>query len=287
LPAAFSPDGTRVALAMPAGKVRLLDIATRRARELDAHAGEVSCLRFSPDGSRLATGGDDRCTCLWDATFPAASGSAIADAPLWRSAPFETTLYPLKSVFDVAVSPDGRFVAAGCQNLRIELYDARDGKLCAEATMATPGRVAFSGDGRILMGTSKYWFWTTLWDVDVTSAGVSLERVKVPNGPGNHHANSMTSVATAARAPRAVTGSLDHTARLWDLEHRECLASYAGHADSVLDVDIAPDGSRIVSASADGTARLWPGDLLGTAERAEPAAFARSFGPLPTPEEQR
>ena len=80
----------------------------------------------------------------------------------------------------------------------------------------------------------------------------------------------------------------DHigSGRAWDLDRRECVASYVGHADRVLDVDISPDAERIVSASGDETARLWPGDLLATARRSEPSAFAASFGPLPTPEKR-
>jgi WD40 repeat protein len=196
-------------------------------------------------------------------------------------------LFQLKSVFDVAFSPDGRWIAAACQNVRIGLYDCRDGRLCSEAVVATPGRVAFSGDGRLLMATSKYLSWTTVWGIEADGNGARLQRVNMPSGPGNHHSNSMTAVSTATRTQRAVTGSLDRTMRLWDLDRHECLASYSGHADSVLDVDISPDGSRIVTASADGTARLWPGDLLETARRNEPSAFARNFGLLPTPKKRK
>jgi WD40 repeat protein len=225
--------------------------------------------------------------CLWDARFaPDAPQESATAEPIWRSRPFESEFYALKSVFDVAFSPDGRWICAACENVRIGLYDARDGRLSSEGSTATPGRLCFSGDGGALLVASKYFHFTTMWQIEESPSGGRLVRRMLPTGPGLHHTNSMTSIAAAARAPRVVTGSLDKSVRLWDLARRECLASYVGHGDRVLDADISADGELIVSASGDGTARLWPGNLLATARRSEPSAFAASFGPLPTPEKR-
>ncbi len=282
--AEFSPDGTRVALSAGGGAVLLVDLDRGRERRLAAHEGGLVCLCFSPDGTRLVTGGADRRVCAWDASFAVqAPAHEERREPLWRSEPFTAELYSLQSVFDVAVSGDGRWAVAACQNLRLLLFDLRDGRLCDQTAVATPGHVAFAGDGRLLMGTSKYLRFTTLWRVADTPDGARFERLALPDLPGHHHTNSMTSVAVARHAPRAVTGSLDRGVRLWDLQNQRCIASYVGHEDVVLDADITADGARIVTASADGTARLWPGDLLATARAAEPAALANSFGPLPTP----
>jgi WD40 repeat protein len=221
--------------------------------------------------------------CLWNARV-ARDGPAETDVdePLWRSRPFESGLYNLNSVFDVAFSPDGRFVGAACQNLRVRLYAARDGRLASEAETATPGRLRWSGDGGLLLVAPKYFYFATMWRVD----GERLSKADVSFVAGFHHTNSITSIAAALRAPRMVTGSLDKSLRVWDLARHECIATYVGHTDRVLDADISPDGERIVSASSDGTARLWPGDLLRVARENEPSAFAASFGPLPTPEKR-
>jgi small GTP-binding protein len=56
---------------------------------------------------------------------------------------------------------------------------------------------------------------------------------------------------------RAVTGSFDRTARVWDLASGRCLATLEGHAGEVLCVAVTPDGSRAVTGSSDRTARVW------------------------------
>lgn len=277
--AQFSPDGTRLALADGPGGVRILDLVSKTERTLRAHDGELTAMRFAPDGQRLATGGTDRRIALWDAL----ANDQATSSPLWRTEPFETNLLALTHVFDLAFSPDGRFIAAPLQSAQIEVFDVEGHFVAKSVTMATPGLVAFVPEFGLLVGTSKYGRTTSMMRFPATATEAALDLVGAYGLPGEHHTNSMTALAKARNAPLAVTASLDRTVHYWDLEKRRCTASFSGHADAVFDADITADGAWILSASGDGTARLWPGDLLATARAARPAGFADVVGPIPRP----
>ena len=57
-----------------------------------------------------------------------------------------------------------------------------------------------------------------------------------------------------------MTGSLDETARLWDITNGEELRVFRGHEGRVEKVLWSPDGRRIVTAATDATVRIWDVD---------------------------
>ena len=71
------------------------------------------------------------------------------------------------------------------------------------------------------------------------------------------HEYSVLSVAFAPDGTRIVSGSLDKTIRLWDLQGNAIGQPFQGHEYSVKSVAFSPDGTRIVSGSDDKTIRLW------------------------------
>ena len=66
---------------------------------------------------------------------------------------------------------------------------------------------------------------------------------------------------------RVVSGSLDKTVKVWNVETGELLHTLEGHSGWVMSV--AMDGSRVVSGSEDKTVKVWnveTGELLHTLE---------------------
>jgi WD40 repeat protein len=82
-----------------------------------------------------------------------------------------------------------------------------------------------------------------------------------PGGPLRQmlvgHRGPLTAVAVLGNGRRALSGSHDHTLRLWDLETGETLRTLKGHTSWITAVAVLGDGRRALSGSRDHTLRLW------------------------------
>jgi WD40 repeat protein len=81
------------------------------------------------------------------------------------------------------------------------------------------------------------------------------------------HTNEVTTAAITPDGRRVITGSGDHTLKMWDLETGAELVAFRGHAHSVRTAAVTADGRRLVSGSDDGTVKVWAlatGDELRT-----------------------
>ena len=71
------------------------------------------------------------------------------------------------------------------------------------------------------------------------------------------HNNWVTAVAFSPDSKRLVSGSLDKTAKVWELETGRELLTLNGHHDEVTGVEFSSDGQRIVTSGRDGEVRVW------------------------------
>jgi eukaryotic-like serine/threonine-protein kinase len=169
---AFSPDGLRLATAirattwrdgqlapLPSTAVHVWDLAGSKPPLVTGirHDGPVTCLSFSPDGTRLASVGVDQTLQVVDSR----SGHAVFPAGTESGDPTSVTF-----------SADGRRLAAAGMDGVVRLWDATSGlALLSLRGFGPPGgghygftaRVTFSPDGTRL--ASNDWDGTvTIWD---------------------------------------------------------------------------------------------------------------------------
>jgi WD40 repeat protein len=120
--AAFPRDNKLVCLANSTGTVRIYKTPRFRDEAKEelgwkGHTSLVRCAVFSPDGDKLATGGDDKMLKVWDVK----SGKELARFP-----------HP-GSVTAVVVTPDSRYAITACADGNIRVWNLMKGTASAKA----------------------------------------------------------------------------------------------------------------------------------------------------------
>jgi WD40 repeat protein/serine/threonine protein kinase len=73
------------------------------------------------------------------------------------------------------------------------------------------------------------------------------------------HDQLVSAIAFSPDGKTVLTGSYDHTARLWDAATGRPFGAPMPHQDSVAAAAFSPDGKTVLTGSHDHTARLWDG----------------------------
>jgi WD40 repeat protein len=138
----FSPDGKTLAVGGTTNDIALWDTTTwKRTRTLKGHTDRVINLAWSPDSRRLYSGSYDKTARVWDAR------------PGKELRRLETPEY----VGDIALSPDGKTLAAGLTDSgNVLAWDTATGKrLWAAGEDDCAMGLSFSPDGKALASLSR------------------------------------------------------------------------------------------------------------------------------------
>jgi WD40 repeat protein len=242
----FGDDGKRIVAAASSG-VKIIDPADGSIVASRAGPQSISAA-LSPDGMRVAAGGNDHRVRIW-----ALKGkSAPVTVPLLRREGDPSAL---------AFSPDGQVLAVALTEDHVLLLNGTTGKRMGELDGPTDSvlGIAFSADGTLLAGASadkRAW----LWNVK------SGEVIRVFVG----HTGPVSSVAISPNGELLATASDDETARVWDLQTGDEVRLLSGDTDQVTWVGFSADSRAVVTTSADTTVRVWDSCLwCGSASQLE------------------
>jgi WD40 repeat protein len=162
-PSRFSPDGRVLAVPGLAQAV-LWDVSGAAPRQTAVISKPMWRVAFSPDGKTLAGlhMTDAMSLCLWDL-----SGSKPRERAAIARVPVEDNL--MVRPWDIAISPDGRTLAACFWGHALRLWDISEGSFKDKATLKGQGRVPlyvqFSPDSKRLATAYQYEAGVRWWNL--------------------------------------------------------------------------------------------------------------------------
>ncbi|MFQ5967094.1 MAG: WD40 repeat domain-containing protein, partial [Acidimicrobiia bacterium] len=241
----FSEDGSQVATASFDGSARIWNVSTGEEQLLiPGFSGSVD---FSPDGTRLATGGETHVR-----IFDANTGQELLAVEAYERQEF----FEGPGLADVEFSPDGKWFATSGFNGWIKLWDAEDGTLVWEREGHTGFnpvslQIDFSSDGSMLASVS--WDGTAqIWDPETGDVIRTL---------GTGAGGELWAVDFSPDGRLLATGGGDGDVTLWDVEEGVKRLTLGSHPITVFGVDFSPDGRRLATGSFDDTLRVYVVDV--------------------------
>ena len=238
--------------------------------ELSSHASRVRSVAFSPDGTFLVSGSDDKTANLWDVQ----TGGVI-----------KTFHGHTEWVYSVSISPDCTMIASGSLDHTIRLWDAQKGECCLviEGHSKCVNSVAFSPTNSQLLISASDDGTVQKWDVEGHQVGSVYKGNHVALSSDGTHLVSWewggkvatvqdfgSGVVVAKLQPpggefhrccfspdgKFVAGGVDETIYIWDITRSDpCLVeTFIGHTDHIISLVFS---SSLISSSWDKSIRFW------------------------------
>jgi WD40 repeat protein len=213
---AFAPDGRLAFLLYQTGIAPLVDLATGKVKDqlqLPKETDVVSAAAFTPDGKAIVTAGYDRTIRVWD---PATGKQQRQFAA------------PLEIVTTLAISPDGRWLAA-----------------VGSSTQILPG----PNGGTVTVSQPEK-------SVHVLDLAAGRESYRLDFGAAGSEG---TTVLFTPDSRFLITGSADDAnaqhVRQWDLATGKQVRDFSSHGGGAPAVALSRDGRTLLTGSA--VVRLW------------------------------
>ncbi|MFY0529560.1 KGGVGR-motif variant AAA ATPase [Archangium gephyra] len=195
--------------------------------------GKIKSIASSPDGSLLAISSG------WSPRIL----DSISGRPLMSLVGNDA------EVGWVTFSPDGAWLAGGCDDGKVVFWESSSGKLLwsIQAHAQQVRELAFSPDGALLATGSEDGT-ACMWDVRTGKLLRTLDG----------HGKPVTTVSFSSDGALLATGSEDATILIWDVSGKKPVRCLRGHRNPVVWIAFHPRiPHQLASGSEDGTLRLW------------------------------
>ncbi|CAI5710596.1 unnamed protein product [Hyaloperonospora brassicae] len=237
----FSPDCTKLVAGMPQNTIRVWDIASNEeGPAMTGHESEIYSLDYVND--LIVSGSGDRKVRLWDARngqckkiFGNESGG------------------PSDGVTSVALSPDGRLLAAASLDKVVRIWDTETAQLLdrLEGHSDSVYSIAFSPDGKnVISGSLDRNI--MLWDVCAQGRTTTRPRMLFQG-----HKDFVLSVAYTPDGRWLMSGSKDRSVVFWDPRSSRSVLTLTGYRNSVISVASSPASPYFATGSGDCFAVIW------------------------------
>ncbi|MGD1957643.1 MAG: caspase family protein [Fulvivirga sp.] len=220
---------------------------------------DITDVRMSPDGKTIALSNDDNIIRIVDAANGKVTqildgflnhvdkGGLNYDANYWDR--YIKKYTDLKN--DVAISPDGKYLAKGKLGRVVRLWNFKEGKIIKD--LIGHDRVVltmqFSKNGQYLL-TGSADNTAKLWDVQTGEALVTYKG----------HREVIFSVAFSDDGKKIATGSWDGTAKIWDRETGKLITTLVFEQASPYQLKFVNNDIYLLAAQLDKTLKLWEVD---------------------------
>ena len=147
------------------------------------------------------------------------------------------------------VDPKGRYVAAGAQDLDVQLWNLDDGNhFSLSGHRSWVRSIDFSADGQLLY-TACWGGMIKIWDLSHEIPGM-YRSFKAHDGAARW-------VRISPDGQRIATAGNDLLVKLWNADSGKLLQTFSGHERHVYGVDFHPDGEHLVSQDLVGNVFVW------------------------------